>query len=352
MNRFLNLFYTMWSKIIIVFILLGLMLGAGMCFAQTIVLYRENDTALRNVYAQWDSYDYESSLYLSDSVEEAINIVMEYALYYHHDVTDDSQMIVNADDNYKAICRKISEYKDFQFAVVNHSTGKIISDLKAINRKDVGVDVRRHFKGNEENMIIIRDVHNPCFESGTMTDYTEYVRDAAEAYEDDFDIYIYFGDGFAFARDLENYEELHNSFLSRVINLTRMSVFYIVAAALLTAVLIIVSGKTEPGGKVYPGLSDRLPNDLKLLLYLVVISSMVTLYKNSVYMALRADYYDVWFSFSAEFYIFRTYLVILINACILLSAFCTIKRQYRLGTLFTNSYIYQLFFRRYDEYSL
>ena len=73
MNRFLNLFYTMWSKIIIVFILLGLMLGAGMCFAQTIVLYRENDTALRNVYAQWDSSDYESSVFLSDSVEEAIN---------------------------------------------------------------------------------------------------------------------------------------------------------------------------------------------------------------------------------------------------------------------------------------
>lgn len=346
MKRFLNLFYTMWSKIIIVFILLGLMLGTGMCFAQTIVLCRENDTALRNVYSQWDSYDYESSVFLSDAVEEAVDIVMEYALYYHHDVTDDSQMIVNADDNYKTICRKMSEYKDFQFAVVNHSTGKIISDLKALSYKDVGVDVRHYFKGNEENMIIIRDVHNPCFESGSMTNYAEYVREAAENYEDDFDIYIYFGDGFSFARDLENYEELHNSFLSRVRNVTRMAVFYIVAAALFTAVLIIVSGKTEPGGKVYPGLSDRLPNDLKLLLYVVVIFSMVTLYKNSVYMALRADYYDVWFSLSAEFYIFRTYIVILINVCILLSAACTIKRQYRLGTLLTNTYIYQLFFRR------
>jgi hypothetical protein len=338
----------MSSKIIIVFILLGLMLGTGMCFAQTIVLYRENDTALKNVYVQWENYDYDSSVYLSDYIEEAIDIVMEYALYYHRDITDSSQVIVNADDNYRYICQKMAEYSDFQFAVVNHSTGKIVSDEEAISYKDVGVDIRSFFKGNDENMLIIRDVHNPCFETGTMTDYAEYVREAAEDYEDEFDIYIYFGDGFSFARDLENYEELHNSFLSRVRHVTRMALFCIVAAALFTAVLIIVSGKTEPGGKIYPGLSDRLPNDLKLLLYIVVISSMVTLYKNSVYMALRADYYDVWFSFSAEFYIFRSYIAILINACVLLSAGCTIKRQYRLGSLFTNTYIYQLFFKRHE----
>ena len=349
MKKFLNLFYTMWSKFIIVGILLALMLGTGMCFSETTVLYRENDTALRNVYVQWDNYDYLTSVYLSDAIEDAIDTVTEYSLYYHRDVTDKNQLIVNADDNYKLICKKLSEYKDFDFALVNHSVGRIVSDIEDICYKDTGTDVRSFFKGDEENMLIIRDAHNPCFESGTVTEYTEYIRELAEAYDDDFDIYIDFGEDFSFASELEDYEALHNRFLSRVRNVTLMSAVYILAAAFFTVILILVSGKTEPGGKVYPGLSDRLPNDLKFLLYAVVLVSMVTLYKNSLYMALRTDAYEMWLPLSAEFYIFRSHIVILINACVLLSTACTIKRQYRLGTLFTNTYIFQLFFRKSAE---
>lgn len=349
MKKFLNLFYTMWSKIIIVVILLILMLGTSVCFSETTVLYRENDTALRNVYAQWDSYDYLTSVYLSDAIEQAVETVMQYSLYYHCDITSKGQLIVNADDNYELISRRLSQYKDFDFAVVNHSTGRIVSDIEDICYKDTGEDVRSFFKGNEANMLIIRDAHNPCFEIGSLTEYTEYVRNIAEEYEDSFDIYIYFGEDFSFASELEDYEELHNRFLSRVRNVTFISVALIIASGFFTAILLIVSGKTEPGGKVYKGLSDRLPNDLKFLLYVVVIVSMTALYENSLYMALRTDAYDVWYSFSAEFYIIRSYIAMLVNVCILLSVGCTVKRQYRLGTLFTNTYINQIFFRRACE---
>lgn len=346
MKKILNLFYTMWSKIIIVSVLLMLMFGTGKCLSETTVLYRENETAIKNVFAQWDNYDYSTSVYLSDAIEEAIDIVMEYSLYYKRDITDDSQVIVSADDNYKLITEKLSQYKDFDFAVVNHSTGRVVSDIEAIKYKDTGIDVRSCFKGSEKYMLIIRDAHNPCFENGTITDYTEYVRQSAEDYSDDFDIYIYFGEEFAFASELQEYENLHDKFLSRVQNVTLMSIIYILASAVFFIILILVSGKTEPGGKVYPGLSDRLPNDMKFFLYAVVLASMASLHQNSLYMAVRTDAYDMWFSFPAEFYIFRSHIAILINVCIILSVGCTIKRQYRLGTLFTNTYIYQLFVKK------
>ncbi len=349
MKRFLNLFYTMWSKVIIVAVLLMLMLGTSVCFSETTVLYRENETALKNVFTQWENYDYATSVYLSHAIEEAIDIVTEYSLYYHRDISNDAQVIVNADDNYKLIREKLSQYKDFHYAVVNHSSGRIVSDIDDLRYKDTGVDVRSFFKGSESNMLIIRDAHNPCFENGTMTDYTEYVREVAENYDDDFDLYIYFGEDFSFASKLQDYEKIHNNFLSRVRTVTVLSVIFIFIAAMFFVMLLIVSGKTEPGGKVYQGLSDRLPNDLKFLLYAIVLASMAALYENSIYMALRADSYDVWFSFSAEFYIFRSYIAILINVCILLSVGCTLKRQYRLGTLLTNTYIYQIFLKKSDR---
>ena len=76
---------------------------------------------------------------------------------------------------------------------------------------------------------------------------------------------------------------------------------------------------------------------------------MTALYENSLYMALRTDTYDIWFSFSAEFYILRSYIAMLVNVCILLSIGCTLKRQYRLGTLLTNTYIYQIFLKKSDR---
>ncbi len=349
MRTFCNLFYTIWSKTLMVLCILIFLWQTGICFAETTVLYRENDTALKNVFAQWDNYDYRSSFYLRDAIEETIDMVMEYSLYYHREITGEEQKIINADDNYKSIIRKLNSYEDFRFAVVNHTTGRIVSNIDAISYKDSGTAVRPHFTGRDDFLLIIRNSHNPYYESGTITEYTEYVRELAENYNDNFDLYIYFGDEFSFTQGNEDYAQTHNRVLQRVKKVTVLSAVYLLLAGLMFIALLLVSGKNEPGGKVYPGLSDRLPNDLKLLLFLIVLMSMAALYENSLYMAIRADSYDIWPDFSAEFYIVRSYISMLVNVCIILSAGCTIKRQYRLGTLFTNTYIYKFFFERRDR---
>ena len=58
----------------------------------------------------WDNYDYETSIYLQDAIKESIDMVLDYSLYYHRDITDDSQPIVSADDNYRYITDKLAFY--------------------------------------------------------------------------------------------------------------------------------------------------------------------------------------------------------------------------------------------------
>lgn len=349
MRTFCNLFYTVTSKVIIVLSLLILSWQLSTCFSANTVLYRENSTALKNVYSQWDNYNYETSVYLNTAVEEAIDNVMQYSLYYHRDSTDENTPILSADDNYRLICHEISSYRDFKFAIVNHTTGRIVSNIPDISYAEAGINVRSFFEGDESFLLAIRDAHNPYFESGSITDYNDYITKMSDSYRDTFDLYIYFGDNFCFLPGFEEFEETHNTVLSRVKEVTALSVVYIVIMAILFVLLLLLAGKNEVGGKVYPGLSDRLPNDLKLLLYIIVILSMAALYENSLYMAIRADNYDIWPSYSPDFYIARSHFSIIVNSSIILSAGCTLKRQYRLGTVFTNTYIYKFFFGYRDK---
>ena len=71
---------------------------------------------------------------------------------------------------------------------------------------------------------------------------------------------------------------------------------------------------------------------------------MAAMYENSLHMALRAETVDLFISYSSDFYIFRSYVSLMIESCVIMAMCCTLKRQYKLGTLFTNTYIYQFFF--------
>ena len=339
-----NLFYTIWSKIIIVLLVMFFMLQTGICFADTTVMYRDNPTAVKNVLAQWDSYDYKTSEYLKTEIETAIDSVLQYSLYYRRDALSENHTIVNADDNYREITQELSSYKNFSFALVNHATNRIISNIPQINYKDSSIKVRKYFPEACDTLLIVRDARNPYFENGTMTDYNQYIAKLAESYNDSFDLYMYFGEDFSFVPNAESFEETHISTLARVKKSSRLSFIYIVIAAILFVFLLAVTGRHEPGGKIYPGISDTLANDTKLALFLIVILSMSALYENSLYMSLRAESVDLFLTYSSDFYIFRSYVALLVNSCIVMAACCTIRRQHKLGTLFTNTYIYQFFF--------
>ena len=339
-----NLLYTIWSKIFIVLLVTFFMLQTGICLADSTVMLRNNPVAVRNVFAQWDDYDYKTSEYLKSEIETAIDNIMQYSLYYRRDTLSNNQFIVNGDDHYRDIVLKLESYENFSFALVNHTTNRVISDIPEISYQESSVNVRSHFPETSEALLIVRDAHNPFYETGTMTDYNYFISDLAEKYEDEFDLYIYFGEDFSFISDSESFEDTHISTLARVKKSTRLSFVYIAVAALLFAVLLAVTGRYESGGEIRPGISDTLANDIKLLLFSMIIMSMVTLYKNSLYMAVRAKTLDIFLYYSSDFYISRSYVSLLISSFTIMAACCTIKRQYQLGTLFTNTYIYKLFY--------
>ena len=343
-----NLFYTIWSKIFIVLFVMFSMLMTGICLADSTVMLRENPTAVRNVFAQWDDYDYKTSEYLKNEIETAIDNVMQYSLYYRRDTVNKDQFIVNGDDNYRDILMKLDTYQDFSFAIVNHSTNIIISDIPELNYQKSSANIRSYFPEVSESLLIVRDAHNPYYETGTMTDYNQYITNLAAKYEDNFDLYMYFGEDFSFVSDTEIFEETHTTTLARVKKSTKLSFVYIAVGALLFAFLLAVTGRYEAGGEIRPGISDTLANDIKLLLFAMIIMSMVTLYKNSLYMAVRAETIDIFLTYSSDFYILRSYLSLLISSCIIMATCCTVKRQYQLGTLFTNTYIYKLWFAYKD----
>ena len=343
-----NLFYTIWSKIFFVLLVMFMMLQTSICLADTTVMLRENPAAVKNALAQWDNYDYKTSEYLKSEIETAIDSVMQYSLYYRRDTVSDEQLIVNGDDNYRDIVDRLNAYDNFSFALVNHSTNLVISNIPKINYSKSSVNIRSYFPETSESLLIVRDAHNPYYETGTMTDYNQYISKLAESYEDNFDLYMYFGEDFSFVSDTEIFEETHTTTLARVKRSTRLSFVYIAIAILLFAFLLAVTGRYEAGGEIHPGISDTLANDIKLLLFSMIIMSMVTLYKNSLYMAVRAKTLDLFLSYSSDFYILRAYISLLISSCIIMAACCTVKRQYQLGTLFTNTYIYKLWFAYKD----
>ena len=343
-----NLFYTIWSKIFIVLLVTFLMLLTGICMADSTVMLRENPTAVRNALAQWDDYNYKTSEYLKSEIETAIDSIMQYGLYYRRDTVNEDQFIVNGDDNYRDIVTRLDSYENFSFAIVNHSTNLVISNIPEINYLNSSVNIRSYFPETSEALLIVRDAHNPYYETGTMTNYNQYISKLAEEYEDNFDLYIYFGEDFSFVSDTEIFEETHITTLARVKKSTRLSFVYIAIAALLFAFLLAVTGRYEAGGEIRPGISDTLANDIKLLLFSMIIISMVTIYQNSLYMALKAESIGILPSYTSAFYISRSYIALLINSFIVMATCCTIKRQYQLGTLFTNTYIYKLWFAYKD----
>lgn len=246
------------------------------------------------------------------------------------------------DEDYAAITGKLESYINFNFAVVNHNTNLIVSNIPSLNAKNSDVTVRRYF-GEDKNLLIVRDAKTPFFESGTMSEYVEFVSEQAKKYGDNFDVYISFGNNLEFAGDGENYSLRHTEALGKIGSDLKNTVVFLSIMLVLFIIILRVAGRREVAGKCYMSLSDRLPNDLKFLLYLIIYISMSALYENSLYMALRTSFTeDYWLNFSPEYYMLRSDISMVIMICIITSFACTIKRQLRCGTVISNSYIYKI----------
>ncbi len=416
MKRFLNIFFTMPSKIIATALLIICSWLMNSEVVDVLQLYRQDSTAVTNVLLQRENYDYKTSYFLTNEIQTAIESVLEYSLTYHRNDSSKTQeghnmnsveaiiylaesfvkndyyssafidagfivltpceeglsdieiagefftQSVNydeirlhaesldfnefykraTDEDYAAITSKLDSYENFTFALVNHNTDSIVSNIPSLNKKSSDITVRRYF-GEDKSLLIVRDAKTPYFESGTMSQYVEFVSKQAKKYGDNFDLYISFGDNLEFAGDGDDFSHRHEEALGKISLALRNTIIFLFFMLWLFIIIVGVSGRRELGGKCYLSLSDRLPNDLKFLFHLIIYISMSALYENSLYMALRvSDSGDYWLSFSPEFYMVRSGISMVIMICIITAFACAVKRQLRCGTLISNSYIYRL----------
>lgn len=245
------------------------------------------------------------------------------------------------DEDYDKIVSHLNALNNFSFAVVNHKTHVIISNIPSLNGQAPGVSVRSFFP--EGNLLIVRDAKTPYSESGTMVEYVSFVGEQAKNYTDNFDLYISFGDNMEFAGDSEKFSHRHEATLNEIKDNLFSIVIFLCIIIVLFALLLTVAGRREKGGRVYPSLTDKLPNDINLLFCLVVIISMVALYENSINMFLRAsDLEDYWFNLSPKYYLLRSNICIVVLFYDLTAFAGTLKRQIGCGTLISNTYIYKV----------
>lgn len=245
------------------------------------------------------------------------------------------------DEDYAEMYKRLDRLKNFRFAVVNHKTDTIVSNISALNGKSPKMTVRRYF-GDEKNMLIVRDAETPYYESGTMSEYVQFVSEQAKKYPDNFDIYISFGSNMEFAGSGEDFSQRHMNALRSIEADFKGILLFFIILFILFVTIIAVSGKRELRGKAYPSLTDRLPNDIKLLLDAVVYISMSALYQNSLYMTLRStNIENYWLNYSPEYYLIRSNLSMVVMICVITAFCCSVKRQLRCGTLLTNTYIYK-----------
>ena len=353
-KKYSNLTYTATAKkILVVLILLSGWLASD-AFNRLFTYSVENSVGIRNVWRQGFSFDYESSVYADAQVENTIEKVFEYSLKYMNNADIEEAggkealdlRLKATDEIYAALASKLDDLEGVYFAVANHTTGKIVSNLDEIDGADAREEIRQLFADKGKYFITVYNSKNPYFEHGFSERFIDSIRDMAEEYPDNFDLYINFGDSLYIVKGNYDFEKLHTDTIKNMDDDLFISAFLSVILILLSLRMIGISGKSERGSKILPTTSDSLPNDVLIVLYLMLIISAVIMYHTSLYMLFKIYTIDSY----AEGIGITTpdYYKIRMNVCVCAAALTCcmlttkIKRQKYFGSLFTNTFIFRV----------
>ncbi len=349
MKNFTSLFYIMPTKIVI-FLLIFLF---SFLFAETQVnffaLYNIDKTAFQNVMKQNSDYDFLTSVFYRHEIERSIDCVVELCMKHSEifSLTDSERedYLSHTETSLNETIAFLKESSGLTFALVNHDKKTVFSFDESLNGLDSNVQLREYFNGDETNLLIVRNCKSPYIESGTMQGFNEYIIDVAKDYEDDFDLYIFSGDSEDIRLKGEQCLKRHNRMLEKFEMQNTSSVIYSVVMIMLSALLVVVSGKSEPGGKIRPGETDKIYNDLLFCIFGIVLVCIASLFKTSLYMIIQINDVDpeFWLGIPVEFYLRRAKMCICIFIMTVVITLCSFKKQRHMGTLLTNTYVYKVY---------
>lgn len=357
MKSFRSLFYTRPAKVIMILLLFAVSYFIGNCQLEYFRLYKEDKESFNNAMIQMDSFDYQTSYYFRNTVEETVENIVALAMNYGEifekkmspaDLLEYYTSI--GDSTFPEIYENIVALKGFSFAFVNHETKVVYSSIPELNCKMTSTDVRRHFGVPGKTLLIARSCKSPYFETKTFMDYAEFIRRCSEKYDVNFDIYIYFGDEAIFDEQAQQCSELHFTMREKIEKLNNSILILIGFLILIGSCLLTVTGRHEAGGKVYLTTMNRLPNDLLITIYSIVLMCIFSLYRTSFYMVINYNsaHEDLWYTRPERFYTNRVLFCIVFFICIFVDLLCIVKRSYKAGNFTENMYVYP-YVKRFKE---
>ena len=152
MKSFRSLFYTRPSKVIMILLLVVVSYFIGECQLEYFRLYKQDKDSFGNAMIQLDSFDYQTSYYFRNTVEETVeNIVtlaMDYGEIFEKKLSPSELLdyyISIGDKTFPLIYENLVAIKGFRFAFVNHETKVIYSSIPELNCKPTSTDVRKYF---------------------------------------------------------------------------------------------------------------------------------------------------------------------------------------------------------------
>ncbi len=349
MKGFLTVFYTRPAKAIYLLIIVILSYFVGEYQVKYFEYFSADKESFINSAAQVDSYDYETSYYfrntVNNTIEAVVELTMEYPVVFSGEKSEEELMIYFDGIGDRSFAKSIEVLKSvdgLSFAVVNHSKGKVYSSIKEINGVSSGEDIRKYFGESGKNLLVARSCKNPYFATNSYIDFAENIRDCADEYPDNFDLYIRFGSIEQFDSAAEKCRQLHFEMRSKIEKLNNTVAALVICIIAVALLMLIVTGKQEPGGKTYHTAMNRIPNDLLVIIYCIVLHCIIALYRTSATVVINhgMELDTLWFMRSEEFYISRTKYCAIIFICIIINLVCVLKRSYKTGTLLTNTYSY------------
>lgn len=352
MKNILNLFFTIPAKIIMSVVFLVLSVVIADCQVEYFTLYKQDNESFVNAMTQIDNFDYETSHYYKNSVMNTVEgitlLCMNYSDIFDKKLTETELLSYYnsiGDTAFPNAYEQLSEMKGLRFALVNHDRKKIYSNISAINGIDSSKNIRNYFGETGRSLLIARSCKNPYFATDAFIDFADGIRRCAEKYNEDFDLYISFGDEEIFKEKEAYYKNLHFEMRGKIEKLNDKVAVHSVLLLVFTAILLTVTGKQELKGKTYGTIMNRLPNDMLLLIYGTVLVCLSSLYRTALSMLLtHGDELDTfWFTRTEDFYTGRIKFCIVIFLCAGLNLLCILKRQYKMGTLVKNTYLYPYF---------
>lgn len=351
MKSFFSIFFTMPVKGFFFISIFVLSLFFSQCSIDYFSLYSKDRDSFVNVITQGDSFNYESSHYFKRTVETTVEEIMELCFEYEEifDGSKNENSLLShfgniGDLHFAEIHNHLSSMEGFHFALVNHTKGKIYSDIQDLNGTYSIKSVKRFFSSQGPNQFTVHTCQNPYFATNNFISFAEFIRKTAAEYEDSFDLYITFGSEEYFNQTKNECEQLHKAMRQRMEKLNNTALIYVLAIALAAAAMLCVTGKQEPGGKTYPTVINKLPNDFIALLYGIVLVCQISLYRTTLSMLIsHGNELDTfWFTHSSNFYVTRVRFCTVVFICAATNLLCILKREYKMGLLIKNTYIYSI----------